>query len=129
MAKTDPMDNLIDLLIQRRRWVNSSYFAFDYVYKSYSYDVRESGHGFMDRNVLLPTIMFFSKLSIINTYFGPAIFMFALFTSTHEAYAKILPPEDFIRSEPWVILPGFLCFGYVGTILALVIICLQKKAS
>ena len=40
LAKTDPMDNLIDLLIQRRRWINSSYFAFDYVYKSYDFDVR-----------------------------------------------------------------------------------------
>jgi cellulose synthase/poly-beta-1,6-N-acetylglucosamine synthase-like glycosyltransferase len=34
------MDNLIDLLIQRRRWINSSYFAFDYVFKNYDFDVR-----------------------------------------------------------------------------------------
>jgi chitin synthase len=40
LAKTDPMENLIDLLIQRRRWINSSYFAFDFIYKSYNFDVR-----------------------------------------------------------------------------------------
>ena len=39
-AKTDPMDNLLDLMTQRRRWINSSYFAFDYVYKNYNYDSR-----------------------------------------------------------------------------------------
>lgn len=83
LAKTDPMDNLIDLLIQRRRWINSSYFAFDYVFKSYNFDVRDSSHSALDRNVMLPIVMFFSKLSIINTYFGPSIFLFALFTSTH----------------------------------------------
>jgi chitin synthase len=40
MAKTDPMDSLVDLMIQRRRWINSSYFAFDYVFKNYEFDVR-----------------------------------------------------------------------------------------
>lgn len=77
------MDNLIDLLIQRRRWINSSYFAFDFVYKNYDFDVRDSSHGFIDRNLMLPFVMLISKLSMINTYFGPAIFLFALFTSTH----------------------------------------------
>lgn len=98
LAKTDPMDNLIDLLIQRRRWINSSYFAFDYVFKNYDFEVRESAHGFWDRNFLLPFLMIFSKWSILTTYFGPAVFFFAFFTSTHETYVKINPPEDFIRS-------------------------------
>ena len=92
------MDNLIDLLIQRRRWINSSYFAFDYVYKNYDFEVRESAHTFWDRNILFPFLMLFSKLSIIATYFGPAVFFFALFTSTHETYVKFRPPKDYIRS-------------------------------
>ena len=83
IGKTDAMDNLIDLLIQRRRWINSSYFAFDYVYKNYDFDVRESSHSFWDRSVMLPFVMAFSKISIITTYFGPAVFFFALYTSTH----------------------------------------------
>lgn len=77
------MDNLIDLLIQRRRWINSSYFAFDYVYKNYKYDVEDSSHSCLDKHMLLPVVMFFSKLSMINTYLGPSIFFFALFTSVH----------------------------------------------
>jgi chitin synthase len=40
VAKTDPMDDLIDLMVQRRRWINSSFFAFDYVFRNYNYDVR-----------------------------------------------------------------------------------------
>lgn len=52
----------------------------------------------MARSVMLPFVMLLSKLSIINTYFGPAIFFFALFTSTHETYLKLKPPKDYIRS-------------------------------
>ena len=92
------MDNLIDLMIQRRRWINSSYFAFDYVYKNYEFDVRQSDHSFLNNVVFLPIVIFMSKLSILNTYLTPAVFFFALFTSTHETFIKIRPPESYFRS-------------------------------
>jgi chitin synthase len=92
LAKTDPMENLVDLMIQRRRWINSSYFAFDFIFKSYNFDVRESSHGFTARNLLLPFVMLISKLSIINTYFGISIFFFSLYTATFETYNKFKPP-------------------------------------
>lgn len=129
LAKTDPMDNLIDLLIQRRRWINSSYFAFDYVYKNYDFDVRESSHGFFARNFMLPFVMLMSKLSIINTYLGPSIFFFALFTATIETYNKFQPPKDFIRGTPWVLVPAFICLGYLGAVLGLIVMSLHKKAN
>lgn len=34
-AKTDPMKNEIDLSLQRRRWINSSLYAFEYVKANY----------------------------------------------------------------------------------------------
>jgi len=40
IAKTDPMTTHEDLMKQRRRWVNSSLFAFLYVWKSYSFNVQ-----------------------------------------------------------------------------------------
>lgn len=123
------MDNLIDLLIQRRRWINSSYFAFDYVFKNYDFDVRESSHGFFHRNFMLPFVMFFSKLSMINTYFGPSIFMFALFTSVHETYLKFRPSKDYIRSEPWILIPASICLCYLAAVIGLIVISLHKKAN
>lgn len=123
------MDNLIDLLIQRRRWINSSYFAFDYVYKSYDFEVRESGHGFCSRNIMLPFVMFISKLSMFSTYLGPCIFFFALYTATFETYNKFQPPQDFIRGSPWVLIPAFICMGYLGAVFGLIVISLHKKGN
>jgi hypothetical protein len=73
--------------------------------------------------------MLLSKLSIINTYFGPAIFFFALFTSTHETYLKLKPPKDYIRSEPWILIPATICLGYLMAILGLIVISLHKRAN
>lgn len=34
-AKTDPMKTEADLSLQRRRWINSSVYAFEYVQANY----------------------------------------------------------------------------------------------
>ena len=39
MAYTDPVDTLEEFLNQRRRWINSSWFALDYVLENYKYKV------------------------------------------------------------------------------------------
>lgn len=38
IAFTDPMKSHEQLMIQRRRWINSSYFAFLYVFRNYYYN-------------------------------------------------------------------------------------------
>ena len=37
-ARTDPMKTHMDLMKQRRRWINSSLFAFLYVFKNYYFN-------------------------------------------------------------------------------------------
>lgn len=78
---------------------------------------------------MLPFVMYISKLSMLNTYFSPSVFLFALFTATHEAYTKFNPPKDYIREDPYILIPAFLCFGYILTLGILVIMSLHKRAN
>lgn len=66
---------------------------------------------------------------MINTYFGPAIFLFALFTSTHETYLKFKPPKDYIRSQPWILIPATICLIYLVAVIGLIVVSLHKKAN
>ena len=47
-AYTDPMKDHQNLMKQRRRWINSSMYAFLYVLKNYHYNAYESNHGGFD---------------------------------------------------------------------------------
>ena len=65
-AFTDPMKSHEQLMIQRRRWINSSYFAFFYVFRNYYYNAMESNHGFFRKYVLLRISMLVAFLSFLN---------------------------------------------------------------
>lgn len=43
-AFTDPVGTLEEFMSQRRRWINSTFYALDYVLKHYRGFVEESGH-------------------------------------------------------------------------------------
>lgn len=81
VAFTDPMKSHEQLMIQRRRWINSSYFAFLYVFRNYYYNAMESSHGFFRKYVLLSLSMFLALLSFVNGYLIPAFYVFALYTT------------------------------------------------
>ena len=81
IAYTDPMKSHEQLMIQRRRWINSSYFAFLYVFRNYYYNAMESSHNFMRKYVLLSISMFLALLSFLNGYLIPAFYLFALYTT------------------------------------------------
>lgn len=68
-------------MTQRRRWINSSYFAFFYVFRNYYYNAMESSHGFFRKYLLLRLSMFVALLSFINGYLIPAFYLFALYTT------------------------------------------------
>jgi chitin synthase len=86
------MDDLIDLMVQRRRWINSSYFAFDYVFRNYMYDMENTTHTWLSKAVLMPIVMFMTKANLLNTYLTPALFFFALYCSTFQSYQQIVTP-------------------------------------
>jgi len=72
-------------MIQRRRWINSSYFAFLYVFRNYYYNAMESSHNFMRKYILLSTSMLLALLSFVNGYLIPAFYVFALYTTIVQA--------------------------------------------
>jgi cellulose synthase/poly-beta-1,6-N-acetylglucosamine synthase-like glycosyltransferase len=81
IAHTDPMKSHEQLMIQRRRWINSSYFAFMYVFRNYYYNAIESSHGFFRKYFFLFLSMIMALLSFVNGYLTPSFYCFALYTT------------------------------------------------
>ena len=64
---------------QRRRWINSSIYAFFYVFNNYYYSVMGSQHNCFRRYVTLNISMYLSYISLILTYVFPSIYLFILY--------------------------------------------------
>jgi chitin synthase len=84
VAKTDPMKTHEDLMKQRRRWINSSLFAFFYVFRNYYFNSMESTHSFMDKYFKLNLSMVLSLLSFATSYATPSMYFFILFTTIYQ---------------------------------------------
>jgi chitin synthase len=80
-ARTDPMKSHEDLMKQRRRWINSSLFAFLYVFKNYYFNSGESNHSAFDRYVKLNLSMILALLSFATSYLTPAIYFYVLYST------------------------------------------------
>ena len=80
-ARTDPMKSHEDLMKQRRRWINSSLFAFLYVFKNYYFNSGESNHSAWDRYVKLNLSMVLALLSFLTSYLTPCIFFYILYST------------------------------------------------
>ena len=83
-AYTDPMKDHENLMNQRRRWINSSLFAFLYVYKNYYYNVMDSHHNFFRKYCTLNLSMIIALLSLMNTYITPALYFFILYATIYQ---------------------------------------------
>ncbi|EAR85461.1 chitin synthase (macronuclear) [Tetrahymena thermophila SB210] len=88
-AFTDPVETLEEFMNQRRRWINSTLYALDYVLKHFSFHVQESSHSSFSKYILLPFNMLFAKIGKLNTYFIPAFYMFVAITSSFQ----LISPE------------------------------------
>ncbi|EGR27608.1 hypothetical protein IMG5_193390 [Ichthyophthirius multifiliis] len=84
VAKTDPVDKFEEFVNQRRRWINSSWFALNYVLKKYYYNCQESNHSEFEKSVSLPFNMLFAKIGKFNTYFIPAFYLFVAISSSYQ---------------------------------------------
>ena len=84
IAKTDPMKDHENLMNQRRRWINSSLFAFLYVFKNYYFHVVESKHNQFRKFVTLNISMWLALLSMLNSYIAPSIYLFVLFSTIYQ---------------------------------------------
>lgn len=68
-------------MTQRRRWINSSLFAFLYVFRNYYYNVMDSSHNFYRKYITLNISMFVALLSFLNTYLTPSLYFFILYST------------------------------------------------
>lgn len=84
LAMTDPMKDHDNLMKQRRRWINSSMFAFLYVYKNYYFNAQESAHGFIDKYIFLNLSMIISLLSFLTSYITPSIYFYVLYSTINQ---------------------------------------------
>jgi cellulose synthase/poly-beta-1,6-N-acetylglucosamine synthase-like glycosyltransferase len=84
IAYTDPMKDHENLMNQRRRWINSSLFAFLYVYKNYYYNVMDSNHNFCRKYCTLNLSMIIALLSMLNAYITPALYFFVLYSTIYQ---------------------------------------------
>lgn len=66
---------------QRRRWINSSMFAFMYVFKNYYFNVMDSKHNFFRKYITLNISMFLALFSTVNSYITPSIYFFVLYAT------------------------------------------------
>jgi cellulose synthase/poly-beta-1,6-N-acetylglucosamine synthase-like glycosyltransferase len=83
-ARTDPMKDHSNLMNQRRRWINSSLFAFMYVWRNYSFNVMDSKHNFLRRYITLNISMLIAMISTINSYITPSIYFFVLYATIYQ---------------------------------------------
>lgn len=99
VAKTDPMKTHEDLMKQRRRWINSSMFAFLYVLRNYYFNAMESKHTFVDKYIKLNLSMLLSLLSFATSYATPSLYFFVLFATIYQ----IDPSQVYIRVASLVV--------------------------
>lgn len=66
---------------QRRRWINSSLFAFLYVFKNYYFNVMDSNHNCCRRYITLNISMIIALMSFFFSYISPAIYFFVIYST------------------------------------------------
>ncbi|KAL4456824.1 hypothetical protein ABPG73_002271 [Tetrahymena malaccensis] len=103
-AFTDPVDKFEEFLNQRRRWINSSWFALNYVLQNYEFHVEESNHTQFSKQISLPFNMAFARIGKWTTYFIPAFYLFVSILSSYqflqpqvnESYSYIATKEQYL---------------------------------
>lgn len=81
-AETDAVKNFMEFMRQRRRWINSTWFALDYVLNSYDHYLDASKHGFWYKKVAMPFNMFMAALSKYNAYFLMSFYFMAYYLAS-----------------------------------------------
>ena len=104
--------------MQRRRWINSSLFAFEYVLANYSFDMRESYHGVKD-TIMITIGMVIAMIGAANAYLIPCFYLFILYailrTNATLQYIQDTYMNGSIALQQYCSL--FFAVLYVGTVI------------
>lgn len=73
MAEADPVTKLTDLLKQRRRWLNGTFFALIYTLSNWIRVWTDSHHNVLRKLVISFEFMYLTILTVLGTWFGIGI--------------------------------------------------------
>ncbi|KRX08247.1 hypothetical protein PPERSA_01177 [Pseudocohnilembus persalinus] len=124
-AYTDAIDNNIEFMLQRRRWINSTWFALQYVLRNYSEHMKDSKHNFFTKYVWIHFLMFMSFLGLVNTYLITGLFSFTLYSSVTQLFIPIIDQYNF--PDIFKLLPQFFMIVYALMVILLLYLCLNNK--
>ena len=68
VAEADPVTRLVDLMKQRRRWLNGTFFAMLYALGNMGRIWSESGHNFGRKFALTMEMVYLTVVLIISTW-------------------------------------------------------------
>ncbi len=74
VAEADPVTKMADMIKQRRRWLNGTFFAMIYTLSNWSRIWTESHHTVARKMVLSAEFIYLTALTIAGTWFGIGVF-------------------------------------------------------
>ncbi len=86
-AYTDAVDDFIEFMQQRRRWINSSWFALDYVLRNWQAHLECSSHPWYRKYFVTRLNMLFAVLGKFNAYILLALYYFVIHASSFQLLA------------------------------------------
>jgi chitin synthase len=107
-GETDVPDRMAEFILQRRRWLNGSFFAAVYAITHF-YQIWRSDHSFM-RKIMLMIEFVYQTINMLFAWFAIVCHLFTsqfLCPYTNSLLGKFLPgfpyPDDFTwqRQSPW----------------------------
>lgn len=121
-ANTDLLDTIPGLILQRKRWINGTWYALDYVLQ-YQNQIRFSAHSEW-RKMLFHMLLTYSKLGMISTYFLMAAFLITYRILMFEFFREYRSINDDSAS-----LAGFFFYLFIGLLEFLIFLCLLFKPN
>ncbi|KAE9029746.1 Chitin synthase [Phytophthora rubi] len=88
IARTDVPETLVDLIKQRRRWLNGSFFAGLFAISNFSRVWKESGHSLSRKIVLTLQFIYLSVQSALSWFLLSNLFLTFYYVLTLTLYSK-----------------------------------------
>ena len=116
-AETDAVMNFMEFIRQRRRWINSTWFALDYVLNSYDHYLEASRHGLCYAKIAMPFNMFMAALGKYNAYFLLCFYFVAYLESSQQGLDPFIWREiEINKNSSYSIIPLILPMIYVSLV-------------
>ncbi|EGZ27195.1 hypothetical protein PHYSODRAFT_470234 [Phytophthora sojae] len=88
IARTDVPETLVDLIKQRRRWLNGSFFAGLFAISNFSRVWKESGHSLSRKIVLTLQFIYLSVQNVLSWFLLSNLFLTFYYVLTLTLYSK-----------------------------------------